>query len=171
MTKEIEELIDKENWQNARKAIMAELKNKPQDHWLLTRLGLTYYEERNYKKALEIEEEALKLSPNCPLVLWDYAGSLQMLNRHNEAIKIYEQIINKGVEEVAYGECGEGKALARGLIADCQYRISLSYRELGKENLSLRAFEKHLGLRGPGCRSIYPLKNINKEYNKLKNKR
>lgn len=170
MQNKIEKLIDQEDWSAARKEINAELKQCPDDHWLLTRLGLTYYEQRNYKKALEIEEQAIKLAPNCPLVLWDFAGALQALERHEEAINIYRRLISKGVDEVAYGECGEGKARARGLITDCHYRLSLSYQALGKENLSLKSFETHLNLRGPGCHSIYPLKDLLKK-NRLQNKR
>src|SRR5512139_2155962 len=116
MKNKIEELIEKDDWVGARQEIRAKLKEYPDDHWLLTRLGLTYYEQHNYKKALEIEEKAIRLAPNCPLVLWDYAGSLQELDRHDEAIKIYRRIIAKGVDRVAFGECGEGKAWARGLI-------------------------------------------------------
>lgn len=171
MTNKIETLIERDDWIGARREIRAKLKEYPDDHWLLTRLGLTYYEQRNYKKALEIEEKAIKLAPNCPLVLWDYAGSLQALERHEEAIRIYRRIIAKGIDKVAYGECGEDKAWARGLIADCHYRLSESYRAIGQEKLSLKAFEKHLDLRGPGCHSIYPLKELNKEYKILKNKR
>jgi tetratricopeptide (TPR) repeat protein len=171
MHNNIEKLIDHDDWPNARKAILVALKQFPDDHWLLTRLGLTYYEQRNYKKALEIEEKAYEMSPNCPLVLWDYAGSLQMLGCHEDAIKLYRRIISRDVERVAYGECGEGKAWARGLIADCHYRLSHSYRDLGKEKMSLNEFEKHLDLRGPGCRSIYLLKELNSEYQALKNKR
>jgi tetratricopeptide (TPR) repeat protein len=171
MQNKIEILIDQEKWSGARKAILAALKQCPEDHWLLTRLGLTHYEERNYKKALEIEEKAVKLAPNCPLVLWDFAGSLQALERHGEAIKIYRRIILKGVDKLAYGECGEGRGRARGLIADCHYRLSISYRATGQENLSLKSFEKHLDLRGPGCYSIYPLKDLLTRFKKLQNKR
>jgi tetratricopeptide (TPR) repeat protein len=171
MQNKIEKLIEKEDWPNARKAILAALKQSPDDHWLVTRLGLTYYEQRNYKKALEIEEEAYKLSPNCPLVLWDYAGTLQMLGRHEEAMELYHRIIAKGIDEIAYGECGEGKGKARGLIADCSFRISDSYQDLGSEELSLQAFEKHLDLRGPGCYSIYSLKDLSRRREFLKNRR
>jgi len=80
------------------------------DHWLLTRLGLTYYEEHNYKKALFYETQALRLAPKCPLVLWDYAGTLEMLGRDKEAIAIYRKLVKRGVDKIAYGECGEGRA-------------------------------------------------------------
>lgn len=132
---------------------------------------MTYYEERNYNKALEFDERAYKIAPNCPLVLWDYAGTLQMLHRHEESLKIFRGIISKGIDRIANGECGEGRAWARGLIADCHFRISLLYETLGNEDLSFKELDKHLSLRGPGCRSIYPLKQINSKYLTLKNKR
>ena len=41
---EIEQADPKaENWSAARKAIRLMLRSSPDDHWLLTRLGLTYY--------------------------------------------------------------------------------------------------------------------------------
>ena len=171
MSDKIEKLINDEKWPEAREAIRIKLKKNPDDHWLLTRLGLTYYEERKYKKALEFSKKAFKIAPKCPLVLWDYAGSLQMLDQHEKAIIIYKNIVKQSVEEIAYGECGEGKAWARGVIADSFYRLSLSYQDLGKIKLANDAFVKHLDIRGPGCRSIYPLKVINDEFNKLNNKR
>jgi len=79
MSKEIEKLINAEEWRAARKKIRLALQKKPDDHWLLTRLSLTYYEERNYRMALSYNTKAMKHAPTCPLVLWDYAGSLSML--------------------------------------------------------------------------------------------
>lgn len=170
MTTEIEELIEKEEWEAARKVIQKSLSETPDDHWLLTRLGLTYYEQRNYKKALEIHEQAFSYNPKCPLVLWDYAGTLQMLEEHKKAILLFKKITNKGINRIAYGECGEGKAWARGLVADCYYRISQSLREMGDYHESLKYLQRHLKLRGPGCRSIYSYKDITAEYKKEKTK-
>src|SRR5215469_7498410 len=53
MASKIERLIDAEEWPAARRAIRADLKSDPENHWLLTRLGLTYYEEKDYGRALE----------------------------------------------------------------------------------------------------------------------
>ena len=38
------------------------------------KIGLTDYEEKDYKQALECERRALADAPGCPLVLWDCAG-------------------------------------------------------------------------------------------------
>jgi tetratricopeptide (TPR) repeat protein len=73
MSIEIEKLIKAENWSAARQAIRLRLRSSPDDHWLLTRLGLTYYEQRRCRLALKYHLRALEKMPNCPLALWDYA--------------------------------------------------------------------------------------------------
>ena len=159
MSKEIEELIDAENWKGARQLIRAALRKEPDSHWLLTRLGLTYYEERNYEKALFYEAQALRLAPRCPLVLWDYAGTLDMLGQNRKSIAFIESC-KRGVDKIANGECGEGMAWARGLVADCLCRIAKCYEKLGEQKKALSYYVRHLERRGPGSRSIYPIGEV-----------
>lgn len=163
MSKEIEELIELEKWDEARAVIRERLRKSPDDHWLFTRLGLTYYEQKQYRRSLYYTEKALAIAPDCPLVLWDYAGCLDMLKRTEEAISVYGRIINSGINRIAFGECGEGKAWARGLIADCHYRLSCCYSDLDDLKKAVKELKMHLSLRGPGCRSIYNIQNIRKE--------
>ena len=85
MSQEIEKLISAEKWTEARTAIVKALGSSPHDHWLLARLALTYYEQRRYGKALELARRAQRLSPRCPLVLWEVGGALDMLGRTTEA--------------------------------------------------------------------------------------
>jgi tetratricopeptide (TPR) repeat protein len=66
-----------------------------------------YYEQRRYALALKYAEKAFAEVPSCPLVLWDYAGALQMLGRHNEALDLYARVVTRGVDRIANGECGE----------------------------------------------------------------
>jgi tetratricopeptide (TPR) repeat protein len=163
MSKEIEKPIDAEDWKAARRLIQAALRKEPDSHWLLTRLGLTYYEERYYRKALFYDTQALELATNCPLVLWDYAGTLDMLGRNKEAIAIYRKLVKRGVDKIAHGECGEGMAWARGVVADCLYRIARCYEEQGQPKKALNYYEQHFKRRGPGCRSIYRIDEVKKE--------
>ena len=137
-----------------------QLKAEPHHHWILTRLSSVYYEQRRYALALKYAEKAFAEGPSCPLVLWDYAGALQMLGRHNEALDLYARIVTRGVDRIANGECGEGRAWARGLLSDSHYRASLSLKAIGNERASSSAFEQCLDLRGPGCRSIYRLNEL-----------
>lgn len=165
--KAIEKYIADEDWEMARQLIQAQLDKKPQDHWLLTRLGLTYYEQRDYQRALEIEEQAFALEPDCPLVLWDYAGTLAMLDRPQEALVLYERMVERGIESLAFDQCGEGRARARGLYADSLYRISHCYLALGDTSRAIEMLQKHLQQRGPGCQSIYSIGSIRRELSKM----
>jgi tetratricopeptide (TPR) repeat protein len=163
MSRNIEAAIQSEEWKKARQLIRAELKKKPLSHWLLTRLGSTYYEERAYRVALSYEMRAFKLAPKCPLVLWDYAGTLQALGKHKFALRVYCRLTSRGIDSIAFGNCGEGLARARGLVADCHYRKALSYLKIGRPRAAINAYRTHLRMRGPGCRSIYAMKAIKKE--------
>src|SRR5688572_8717949 len=93
LSKRINRLFDHEKWAAARSLIERELATLPADdwtrHWWLTRLSTTYYEERNYKKARELAEQAVAIAPSCPLVLWDLAGTLDMLGDKAGAIHTY----------------------------------------------------------------------------------
>jgi len=163
MSREIESAIKKEDWREARRLVRAALRHQPSSHWLLTRLALTYYEEHDYRRALAADKQAYALAPHCPLVLWDLAGTLDMLGRPTEAIKLYRRLIRRGVEAIAYGDCGEGLAWARGLVADCWYRIARCYRRANRYRYAARCYGRHLAMRGPGCRSIYSLREVQKQ--------
>lgn len=156
----IESLIHKERWSEARKTITAALRLEPTSHWLMARLSVTYYEQRKYSRALTFAARALELAPRCPLVLWDYAGTLQMLDRDTEAVAVYRSLIRRGPQRIAKNPCGEGLARSRGLVADCHLRVSDSLRYLGDQIGAERHLVKHLDMRGPGCHSIYSLKDI-----------
>ena len=167
MRKSIYKAIDTEDWPKARILIRSALKQDPDNHWLLTRLSLTYYEQHQYKRALLYVKKAMVLSPKCPLVLWDYAGCLHMLDRYEEAIDIYKQITSLGVDRIATGDCGEGKAWARGIVADSHYRTAKCHRERGDTKSAANAYRRHLALRGPGCRSIYQVSDVRNELEAL----
>jgi tetratricopeptide (TPR) repeat protein len=126
-------LIEADDWKGARNAITVALRREPESHWLLSRLALTHYEEFEYEKALELDERALALAPNCLLALWGYAGSLEMLGREREALKIYQGLIDRGARAIAHGECGEGLARARGLVADSYFLMATCLEALGKK--------------------------------------
>jgi tetratricopeptide (TPR) repeat protein len=164
----IEEKILKENWSAARRLIIRELEKEPYDHWLITRLGLTYYEEKKYSDAFKISSKALALAPHCPLVLWDYAGVLDMLRREAEAISIWKKLIRRGVLGIANDECGEGIRWAKSLLIDCKYRIALAYKNLGNYSLAIRFMNQHLEERVRGTRSIYQKSMVRKELSKIK---
>src|ERR1700736_6272387 len=77
--KQIDDLIGAERWGEARTLIEKALMKEPASHWLLTQLGETYYEQREYKKALEILLRSRDILADCPLTLWHLANTLDAL--------------------------------------------------------------------------------------------
>ncbi|MBR4252698.1 MAG: hypothetical protein IKQ15_10455 [Kiritimatiellae bacterium] len=151
----IEALVEKEDWENARKAILEELETNPDSHYLVTRLALTYYEQRQYETALHYSQESMKLAPRCPLVLWNYAGALEQTGHECEAIRIWKSLLRRGVERIAHGPCGEGIRQAESLLNDCRYRIGKTYYFLGRHALAWHYMHAHLRHRRRGLPSIY----------------
>jgi tetratricopeptide (TPR) repeat protein len=167
MSDAIEARIAASDWSGARRLIQTALRREPDSHWLLARLGLTYYEERRYAHALRWSERALARAPRCPLVLWEYAGDLQQLGRHREALRVYAGLVRRGAESIARGPCGEGLRWAHGLVADSLYRQAIAYLALGQRRRARTSLEGHLALRGPRCASIYPVRQVRRELRAL----
>jgi predicted Zn-dependent protease len=164
---QIEKAIERDDWDRARTLIRQWLRHAPDNHWLLTRLALTYYEQKQYKRALHYELKALQLAPYCPLAIWDYAGTLDMLGRKKEALALFRWLISWGEDDLAYGQCGEGIRAARSLIADCYYRIGNILVEQRQRKRAAVAYKEHLSRRTRGTRSIYPLKEAMRKYEEL----
>ena len=163
----IEKAVQAEDWVGARRVIEALLRRKPKDHWLLSRLALTYYEERKYEQALHWDAMALQEAPYCPLAIWGYAGSLDSLGRLGEALALYRQLLSWGEEQLAYGDCGEGIRRARSLIADCHYRIARIWEEKRQWKRAAAEYEIHLSRRKEGYGSIYRIRDVKARYAKV----
>jgi tetratricopeptide (TPR) repeat protein len=161
--------VAREQWPLARRLIRERLKRKPTDHWLLSRLALTYYEQRQYRRALEYDLKALQDGPYCPLAIWGYAGTLDMLKQPTEALKLYRWLISWGEDELAYGPCGEGIRSARSLIADCYYRIASIQEKVGQQKRAISSYKEHLSRRKKGTASIYAMKDVRRRLLALEN--
>lgn len=162
----IEALIAREKWPEARRLIQGLLKDRPDDHFMLSRLALTHYEQRAYRKAIGLERRALLLAPQCPLALWGLAGTHHMLGHLDEASRIYRRLIRRGAQRIARGRCGEGIRDARRLIADCWFRLG-QVRELeGNPAGAKAAYRKHLSARNP-CGSIYSAADVRRRLKAL----
>jgi tetratricopeptide (TPR) repeat protein len=159
-TLQIEAALDGEDWLEAERLIARALESSPDDHWLVTRMGAALNEQHEYKKALVWSRKAMALAPECPLVLWDYAGALDMNRQEREAIAIWQRLLDRGVGSVANDECGEGKRWADALLNDCRYRIGLSYLDLGERAKGLKYVQEHQAHRRPGRPSLYTLAEV-----------
>ena len=163
----IEEAVNAEEWTSARRLIKVELRSKPKDHWLLSRLALTYDEQRKHRHSLYWDAMALQVAPYCPLAIWGYAGALDMPGRHGESLTLYRWLLSWGEEELAYGDCGEGIRRARSLIADCHYRIARIWEDKRQWKRGVAEYQRHLSKRKDGCGSIYPIRDVKARYAEL----
>ena len=159
MTK-VEKLVKAKKWSKARALIKEELLTDPADHWLWTTLGLTYYQQRQYEKALECSKRAVALAPDCALVLWDYAGCLEMAGRDHEALTIWTLIRQMDLEDIAYGECCEGMDWAMQIDNDVNYRMGRYFQRHGDREKARESFKKYLHNRAHGVGSIYTVKEV-----------
>lgn len=159
---------DKEDWAGARKILFELKKVYKNDHWILSRISSTYYEDKKYKKALEYALKAKKLEPNCPLVLWDLAGALDMLEKELEAIKIWKSLLRKDINKLAHGPCGEGIRSAKSLKNDCRLNIGRSYEDIGRKKLALKYYQLHLDHRQQGIPCLESIKYVKNRMKQLK---
>lgn len=166
-TKKLAELEANEDWNRAIELTKNLLKEEPNSHWLLTRLSSSYYESRKYKIALSYVQKVLKIAPHCPLVQWDYAGTLDMLGREKEAIVVWKRLLKRGADRIAYGECGEGIRWAESMLNDCRYKIGLCNADIGNVRAAKRYFKMHLKNRRPRLPSLYPRRKVESEMRKL----
>jgi len=140
--KRLDNYLMNERWQEARHILKRELKKNPNSHWLLTRIGTTYYQENKYKKALDYIEHAYEIDKYCPLVRWELAGVHEMLGHNTKAVILYKGIIKQGTKKVAHSNCGEGIRWSRAIINDCRFCLGSIYYD--DENYSLA--QKYLTL-------------------------
>ena len=124
-------------------------------------------EADNWKGTRKEITVALRSEPESHWLL----SRLALIGREREALKIYKRLIDRGAQSIAYGECGEGLARARGLVADSYFRMATCLEALGKKTAAMEAFERHLDLRGPGCQSIYPLNVLRQELKQWRKQR
>ncbi len=160
----INDLFKRQRWAEARRLLQKRLDGDPNNHWLLTRLGTTYYEERDYPKSLELSRRAQELAPECPLVLWDLASTLEMLGDDRGALRVYRELFARGPQGIATDECGEGMPWAVALLADCLYSAAGCLHRIGERDAAVSCLRQHLELRALGARSIYSRRDVGKRF-------
>lgn len=150
----INELFAQENWQEAQLLLMARRKREPRNHWVLTQLAVTYYEQTEYLAALELLLESYKIVPDCPLTLWNYAGAQEALGKASEALSIYTWLL-RSTKTAEDDSCWESPEWTATLKADCVYRIGGCFERLKKTEKARNCYEQYIQLLGIGIQGLY----------------
>jgi tetratricopeptide (TPR) repeat protein len=152
----IEELLAREKWDDARKRLQKELAREPESHWLLTQLGVTYYEQGRYQEALRHFLASLEIVPDCPLTLWNLAGTLDALGKPEEAIAIYTWLIRSKATP-AEDPCWESEVWTNALKTDCVYRLGVCFEHQGRKDSAEHCFRRYIDLLLAGMNGSYPI--------------
>jgi tetratricopeptide (TPR) repeat protein len=146
-------------WAKARKLLEEERENEPTDHWVLTQLGATFYEQGRYQDALECFLRSLKIVPDCPLTLWNLAGALDALEEHRKAVSIYIGLLRANVSPTK-DPCWESKTWADTLKADCMFRLGLCHEHLGRRGIAEQCYRQYLNRLATGIEGTYSAEDV-----------
>ena len=155
----IEALLEQEKWDEARKLINKALADDPENHWLLTQLGVTYYEKRDYAESIRRFLSSLDIVSNCPLTLWNLAGALDAIGKPEAAVPIYAWLIrtNKSADD---DPCWESKDWADALKTDCVYRLGLCFEHMNRRDSSEHCFRQYVNLLLAGMNGTYSMEDV-----------
>lgn len=152
-------LFRQDAWEEARALLEAEQAKDPDNHWLLTQRGVTLYEQRRYEEARQLFQASRKIVDDCPLTLWNLAGTLDALGKHTAAVRIYTWLLarEKSPQE---DPCWESAAWTASLKADTIYRLGACFENLGKKHKAECCYRQYLDLLLVGVDGTYSIDEV-----------
>ncbi len=167
ISKTINNYFATENYSDAKKLLLKKIDKEPNEHWNYAQLSISYYETKEYETALKYSTIALELEPNCPLSLDYHASILFAKNNFEVAEQIWTDLLNKDINILAYGDCGEGLKQAKSIKNDIRCILSDLYVKIDKKEKAIFLLKEHLNNRQRGIYSNYTKKEVKKELKKL----
>ncbi len=166
LSEKINNLFHREQWEEARGILEREREKAPDSHWVLTQLGVTFYEQRLYSEALDLFLASQKIVPDCPLTLWNLAGALDSLGKHASAMRVYTWLLlNKKSPDD--DPCWENKEWADALKADCVYRVGVCFQHMGKKRKAEHCYRQYLDLLSIGIEGLYSIDDVKRQMRDL----
>jgi tetratricopeptide (TPR) repeat protein len=150
----INDLFQRGEWEKARCLLEMEREKDPESHWLLTQLGVTFYEQGKYEKALRIFLASRKIVDDCPLTLWNLAATLEALGKYTVAVKIFTWLLETE-KSAAEDPCWESKEWTNALKTDCVIRLGVCFKYLGKTRKAEHCYRQYLNLLLSGFEGLY----------------
>jgi tetratricopeptide (TPR) repeat protein len=156
--RKLESLLQEGAWEAARKLIEADLSKQPDNHWLLARLGVTYYEQGRYRESLRPLLTSLEIVPDCPLTLWNLAGALDALGKPEVAIPIYTWLL-RSKKSPADDPCWESREWADALKTDCVYRVGVCFQHMKRWESAEHCFRQYINLLLAGMNGTFTIED------------
>ncbi len=120
------------------------------DFFINTELSVALYRVGRYSDSLYYAEKAYHIEKRSSNVVFNYACALLDNEKYSEAIEVYNRLLSKKIETVAYGIYGCGLKDAQTYFIDALYYKALCYAGLGRHKEARRLFELHLSKRRRG---------------------
>lgn len=95
----------------------------PNEYYLMTILSEYCNILENKKESLEYAKRAFDLEPYDPLVKYNYGNSLLLNGQKVEALAQFKEMIDLGLDYLAYSEHGEGLRWAKKMMQKAQQKI------------------------------------------------
>lgn len=162
----INSLFAQEDWAAARAILEQEREKCPDSHWVLTQLGVTYYEERRYQDAIKLFRASKELVPDCPLTIWQLAGALDATGKSSEAIDLYTWLL-RSKKSAREDHCWESDEWTETLKTDCVYRLGVCFSHQGKKDAAETCFRQYIDLLLSGVDTIYSIEDAMRQIRKL----
>lgn len=130
ISKRLDSLIAARDYKTLAGYLKGVLKRFPGEYYI--KLQLSEYLPRigDKKGALKYAEEAYGQASEDALVVFDYADALWLNDRREEALHYFHEMLDMGIDYIAYSEHGEGLRYAKRLIRTATWCVSEIEKEL-----------------------------------------
>jgi hypothetical protein len=97
--------------------------------------------------------------PNCPLTLWNLAGTLDSLERPADALKLYTWIL---LNKKSYTDdpCWENQEWSDALTTDCVYRLGVCFQHIGIKTKAKDYYRLYLDMLSIGFEGSYSINDV-----------
>jgi tetratricopeptide (TPR) repeat protein len=155
----IDSLFQKGKWEEARRLLKREQETDPQSHWVLTQIGVTFYEQRQYEEALDFLLASREIKDDCPLTLWNLAGVLDALGKHAQSKRIFAWLL-QSKRTPKDDPCWESREWSDSLKTDCVYRLGVCCLHSGEDREAEKWFRRYVNLLVNGFNGTYSIQEV-----------
>ena len=159
-------LMDKRKYAAAERLLLECLNDDPTDDYVLSQLALVSWYRHKDEEALRYADRAKAVDPTAPLTLSIRAKILWSMEKFEQSITGWEQILNMSEQEVE--QKGYGKNWAKSIINDARYYNALCLHKLFRDKEAFPLMEEHLKNRAKGLASDFTKQEATLFYKGLK---
>lgn len=167
----LESLKCESNWTSMTKMLKRYAKRYPNEYYIHQQLASTLYVDgiAQLQLAFQYAERAMNIEPDDDLNIYTYACALYYVGQHEKSFEYFTKIINKDIQEIAYGEHGEGIRYAKQLINDSVYMAGVVCQGMHRYNEAKDYFKQYLENKKPFQYSDFTKKQAMSHLSELAN--